>query len=210
MLVIAVVNLKGGSTKTTSAAFIAHVLHEQGGRVLLVDSDPQASALHWAEVADWPVPVIGLASGRLHRDLPGITGDRYDWIVIDTPPLAEHAGIVMSVLRVATHVLIPVAPTPIEYERLAAVRDALADSGPLRPSGDPPESAVLLTRTVSGAASTQVYRELITEDGGRVLRGSVGRLERFSQAYGQPITRASATAYGDAVYELLTGSEVPG
>jgi hypothetical protein len=40
-----------------------------------------------------------------------------------------------------------------------------------------------------------------------VLQGSVGRLERFSQSYGQAIVGASSTAYGDAVRELL-GMEV--
>ncbi len=208
-VVVAVVNLKGGSTKTTSAAFIAHVLHEQGGRVLVVDSDPQGSALRWQEAAEWPMSVIRLDSARLHKELPGIVGDRYDWVVIDTPPLADHRGIAMSAMRIATHVVIPVAPTPIEYDRMPAVREALAEAADLRPDGDTPNTAVLLTRTVAGASSTEVYRELMTEDGDRVLKVHVGRLERFSQAYGQPIPRASSTAYGDAVYELLTGAEVP-
>ncbi len=38
--VLAVINLKGGTSKTTSAVFLAHVLREQGQRVLLVDADP--------------------------------------------------------------------------------------------------------------------------------------------------------------------------
>lgn len=204
MITIAVANLKGGSTKTTSAAFVAHVLHEQGRRVLMVDADPQGSALRWHEFASWPFPVIRLDSGRLHRDLDGIVGDRYEALVIDTPPLLDHRGIVLSALRTATHVLIPCAPTPIEYERLAPMREALAEAGELRRDGAEPVSAVLLTRTVAGAASTGVYRELIAEDGTPVLAGSVGRLERFSQAYGEPILKASATAYGDALNELLS------
>jgi len=208
-LVVAVVNLKGGSTKTTSAAFIAHVLHEQGGRVLMVDADPQGSALRWQETAEWPLSVIRLDSTRLHRELPGIVGDRYDWVVVDTPPLADHQGIVMSALRIATHVVVPVAPTPIEYERLSAVREAIADAADLRADGSGPETVVVLTRTVSGAASTEVYRELIEEDGLRVLRVTVGRLERFSQSYGQPILRATGTAYGDAVYEMFAGAPAP-
>jgi len=65
--------------------------------------------------------------------------------------------------------------------------------------------AVLLTRTVAGAVSTGVWRELLTEAGDRVLSVHVGRLERFAQAYGDPIVNASATAYGDAVTELLNG-----
>ncbi|MGH3924838.1 MAG: AAA family ATPase [Pseudonocardiaceae bacterium] len=204
MIIVTTANLKGGSTKTTSAVFASHVLAERGQRVLLVDADPQGSALRWHEYAGgFPFPVVRLDSGRLHRDLIGITGDRYDAVVIDTPPLEDHKGIVVSAIRAATHALIPCAPTPMEYERLAAVRSVLEEAADLRRDNSEPISAVLLTRTVAGAASTGVHREMIAEDGWHVLAGSVGRLEAFSQAYGDPIKRASATAYGDAVTELL-------
>jgi chromosome partitioning protein len=134
-----------------------------------------------------------------------VVGDRFDVVVIDTPPLEDQRGIVMSALQAATDVLVPVAPTPIECERLPAVREAIEAASDLRPSGQPPRMAVLLTRTVAGAASTGVYRELLQEAGDRVLSVNVGRLERFAQAYGDPIVKASTTAYGDAVTELLNG-----
>lgn len=203
MITIAVVNLKGGTAKTTSSAFMAHALVESGLSVLGVDADPQGSLLRWAEQADWKMPVVGLAVANLHRQLPGIAADRYDAVVIDTPPLEDHRGLVVSALRVATHVVTPTAPTPIEYERLPAVRQAVDDAADLRPDGRLPVHAVLLTRTIPGAASTQVYRELIAEDGAQVLRAQVGRLERFAQAYGRPIQDAVNTGYGDAVSELL-------
>ena len=41
--IIAIVNFKGGSAKTTSAAHLAHFLALKGYRVLAVDLDPQAS-----------------------------------------------------------------------------------------------------------------------------------------------------------------------
>lgn len=210
MITVAVVNLKGGTGKTTTAAYVAHVLHESGLAVLLVDADSQASAVHWAEAAGWPFPAVGLPTRTLHRDLPGIAGTRYDAVVIDTPPLEEQRGVVVSALRAATHVLTPCAPTPIEYERLAAVRAAVADVADLRPDGRLPVMAVLLTRTVPSAASTGVYRDLIAEDV-PVLRVTIGNRQQFAQAYGQPITRASATGYGDVVTELLhlTDQEVP-
>ena len=204
MIILTLANLKGGSTKTTSAVFAAHVLAEHGHRVLLVDADPQGSALRWHEYSGgFPFGVIKLDTGRIHRDLAGIAGDRYDAVVIDTPPLEDHRGIVLSAIRRATHVVIPCAPTPIEYERLVAVRWVLQEAAELRADESEPMSAVLLTRTVAGAASTETYRERITADGWHVLAGSVGRLERFSQAYGGPVERAAATAYGDAVTELL-------
>jgi chromosome partitioning protein len=201
--VLAVVNRKGGSTKTTSSAFLAHALYEQGYRVLLVDSDPQQSALSWSETAEWPLPVVGLPTAKLHRELPGITGDRFDWVVIDTPPLEKQEGIVMSALRAADYVLVPVAASPIEYQELAKVRAAIADSADLRHDGESPLVAMLLTRTTPGTLSTGVWRDAMLEDGDQVLGVTVGHLQQFSQSFGRPITSAAATAYGEALRELL-------
>lgn len=50
MKVIAVLNQKGGSGKTTIATHLARALLLDGAAVLLVDSDPQGSARDWAAV----------------------------------------------------------------------------------------------------------------------------------------------------------------
>ncbi len=204
-VVLAVINLKGGTSKTTSAVFLAHVLREQGQRVLLVDADPQGSAMSWNEDAPepFPFPVVGLATRELHRQLPDIGGERFTAIVIDTPPLEQKAGIVISALRAATLAVVPMAPTPIEYKRLAQVHQTVQDAAELRADGQPLPMAVLLTRTVPNASSTQAYRQQITADGLWCLRTEVRRLEQFAQADGDNVTNASATAYGDAVHELF-------
>ena len=68
-----------------------------------------------------------------------------------------------------------------------------------------------MVRTVTGAASTAIYRRALREDGWRVLRTTVGRREVFAQAFGQPVIRAEAGPYGDVVTELLTDpADVPG
>ena len=207
-LTIVVANLKGGSTKTTSAAFVLHALQEAGLTAIGVDADGEnESLLRWSEAGEWTIPVIGLPVNDLHRKLLGIVGDRYSAVVVDTPPMKERLGVVASALRLATHVLVPMAPTGIEYSRLPAIREILDDTAALR-SALPPELAVVFTRTVPNAASTEVYRQLIRDDGVRVLAPTVGRLERYAQAYGLPISNAAATAYGDIVAELLTATEV--
>jgi chromosome partitioning protein len=203
MEIVVVTNLKGGTSKTTSAAFLAHAFHEKGRRVLLVDADPQGSAMRWQEDAEWPIAVIRMDSRKLHQKLSGVVGDNYDVIVIDTPP--SDLGIVASAMRIATHIVVPMAPTPAEYDRLGDVRALVEETSALRADGVPdPVVAVLLTRTVPGAASTGVYRDLVREDGLTVLRPEVRRLERYSQALGMPVMRAAQSAYGDAVTELET------
>lgn len=202
LLTIVVANLKGGSTKTTTAAFVSHALAEAGLSVLAVDADGEnESLLSWSEAGEWSIPVIGMPVTDLYRKLPGVVGDRYDAVVIDTPPMKERRGVVASAIRIATHVLVPMAPTGMEYARIPAIRELVDDAGAL--AADPPELAVVLTRTVSNAASTEVYRQMLADDGVHVLGPTVGRLERFAQAFGLPITNAATTAYGDIAAELL-------
>ncbi|CPW32905.1 plasmid-partitioning protein RepA [Mycobacteroides abscessus] len=200
---IVVANLKGGSTKTTTAAFMLHALAEAGLSALGVDADGEnESLLSWSEAGGWSVPVIGLPVTDLHRKLPGIAGDRYDAVVIDTPPMKERRGGGGSAIRLATHVVVPMAPTGMEYARLPAIRELVEDSAALV-DDTPPALCVVFTRTVSNAASTTAYRELVAGDGVRVLGPTVARLERFAQAYGSPIVDAAGTAYGEIVAELL-------
>ena len=190
MRTVAVVNLKGGSGKTTSAVFLAHEWAARGRRVLLVDADPQGTALRWSEQAAFSVSTLALPVKDLHTRLAGIAGDRYDLVVIDTPPLAERAGIVLSALRLADLVVVPVAPTMAEFERLSDVWSSIADVEPLRRA--PAEVAVLLNRTVANASSTEMVREAITSGTGgwpphRVLEATVPRREALAQAFGAEI-----------------------
>ena len=83
--VIAVVNYKGGSTKTTTSAFLSQTLHDAGLSVLLIDADPQGSALRWAECG-WPMTTVGLPVRNLHAQLPALATGR-DVVIVDTPPL---------------------------------------------------------------------------------------------------------------------------
>ena len=55
--------------------------------------------------------------------------------------------------------------------------------------------AILLTRVVPRAVSTTVYREQAQLDGFLCLQAVVGRLERFAQAFGDPVKDASQTAW---------------
>lgn len=75
VLTIVVANLKGGSTKTTTAAYISHALAEASLSVLAVDADGEnESLLSWSEAGEWDIPVIGMPVSDLHRKLPGVVG----------------------------------------------------------------------------------------------------------------------------------------
>lgn len=201
MQIITVANLKGGTTKTTTSAFLLHAAAERGLNVFGVDADAEnQSLLRWADLAGWSIPVVGLPATTLHRKLSGISGDR-DLIVIDTPPMESGRGVVTSALRAATHLVIPMSPTTMDFDRLQAVRDLVAEVEPLR--DEPLKTAVLLTQVVTSAASGPVFSDLVAEAGVEVLSARVARLERYAQSFGEPITNADESSYGDALTEIL-------
>ncbi len=79
-MIVALLNQKGGVGKTTLALQLAGAWAAQGTRVLVVDADPQGSALDWSEQRGREgLPrlfgVLGLARETLHRELPEIARD---------------------------------------------------------------------------------------------------------------------------------------
>lgn len=111
MKVIAVLNQKGGSGKTTIATHLARALQKLDYSVLLVDSDPQGSARDWSAVDELnPVTVIGIDRPTIDRDLKSVV--KKDFVVIDGAPQASDLA--LSAIKAADFVLIPVQPSPYD------------------------------------------------------------------------------------------------
>jgi chromosome partitioning protein len=201
-LCIALVNMKPGVGKTTSAVWLSHAMAELGS-VLLVDADPARSALEWAEMVGnqgFPFRVVGLPMRDVH-DRIGSIARPDDLVVIDAPQLEDHAGIARSTLRCADEIVIPCAPTPIEVHRTTPMLQEIADANALRKT--PARVSVLLTRSVAQANSTADARQALTELGYEVLRYPVPRLELYAQSFGGPVTAAGADLWRDIAGELM-------
>lgn len=129
-MIIALLNQKGGVGKTTLATHIAGELALRGQQVILLDADPQGSALDWTQRrSQLGLPrlfsAVGLARETLHQEAPELAR-RCDHIVIDGPP--RIAAITRSALMAAEQVLIPVQPSPYDLwasgEMVALIREA--------------------------------------------------------------------------------------
>ena len=102
-MIIALLNQKGGVGKTTLATHIAGELALRGQQVILLDADPQGSALDWIQRrSQQGLPrlfsALGLARETLHQEAPELAR-RCDHIVIDGPP--RIAAIARSALMAA-------------------------------------------------------------------------------------------------------------
>jgi chromosome partitioning protein len=112
MPVIAVLNPKGGSGKTTLSTNLARAYHDRGNKVLLVDSDPQGSASDWHAVReDNPLPFIAYGNPENLKALPGVAIP-YDYVVIDGA--AKLEGMIAAAIKIADIILIPAQPSPYD------------------------------------------------------------------------------------------------
>jgi chromosome partitioning protein len=193
---LSVINLKGGTGKTTSAMFLAAGLNRKG-RTLLIDADPQGSALSWSESAkELPYPVIGLPVKDLQKRVPTFARD-YEHIVIDTPP--GEVAIVRSSLLAADTALITISQGLLDIDRLRPTLELLEEVEDFVTL----DVNVLLTRVRKGTKSSKAAREILTELELDVLDAEITLLEVYANALG--LVPEDLAEYGEVLEELLKG-----
>lgn len=179
-MIVSVVNLKGGAGKTTTAFFLAACAAREGLDVVVVDADRESSGLSWADIAggDLPFAVVagqsGLASQVKQLRAEGKT------VIVDGPPNERDS--LWAASSIADVVLVPVAPTPIEINRLRSTIVALADVDAARPDGL--NAHVFFTRfnprTVLAGDASALMEELQLP----VFKATVRNIEAYKHAFG--------------------------
>jgi chromosome partitioning protein len=197
-VIVAVINQKGGAGKTTIALNLAAAMAAAGGRVLLIDADPQQTAQDWAAVRDAPPPfeVIGLAKPVLHRDLPRIAAD-YDHVVIDGAP--RNYEVARSAILAADLVLIPVQPSGADFwasrETVKLVQEARAFK-------ETQKAVFVVSRKVGRSALSRDILEALAEFDVPVLTAGTGQRVAYAETLTAGSTVIESQPKGQAAEEI--------
>ncbi len=161
--VIALLAEKGGSGKSTIATNLAWALHEDH-RTLLVDADPQQTALDWSSISDDGPPTVKVGDGAV-SDIPRIASD-YDYVVVDGAP--RLTDLTKQAARTADLVVIPVHPSAADIWSSEAIIDVCEQFGT--------DAAFCISRGIVGSTLTDSAREALETFDIPVLEGTRQRV----------------------------------
>jgi len=133
-MIISVTSLKGGVGKSTISQNLAVCFAHMGYKVAIIDTDTNASSVHWSGIRDEDLPhitVMGITNAAaLRKNIKQLQKD-YDLIIIDgTPSLSK---LVSTIIVLGDIVLIPIRPSGLDiwatekfiekYDQAKALKD---------------------------------------------------------------------------------------
>ena len=197
-MIISLLNQKGGCGKTTLATHLAGDLASPQTNVLLVDADPQGSALDWSQKrALLGVPrrfgVVGLSRETLHQEVPQIARHATH-VIIDGPP--RVTALARSAILASDLVVIPVQPSPYDVWACNEIVSLVTEAKIFKPSL---RAAFVINRRVVGTVIGRDVRAALQEYPLRIL----------SSVVSQRVLFAECVATGQLAHEL-DGAETVG
>lgn len=199
MTVIAIAGQKGGAGKSTIAVCLAAEWHAQGRRVLLVDADPQATALTWAEVAseqERPTPTVIAMGDNLRQQLPQ-AAEGFDVVIIDCPG-RKSSKRQLGAMMLADFTLLPCGPSTPDVWALSESVELVQEVLSLRPEM---QAAIVCNRRTA-TTEGRTMREVLGDVGLPILSSSLGQRVAYSEALAGGCGVSTYTRGGAAASEV--------
>lgn len=170
-MIIAIVNLKGGVAKTTTAIHFAYYLSTLGGTVL-VDSDPNRSSIAWAGRASNPFPFKVITELELLK-----FQGQFQHIVTDTKARPQRDDL-QVLLNTADLIILPSSPSGDDLRVTANTARVLYELSSTK-------HKVLLTKVQTHASATdeQDAREWLQAMSVPVFKGRIRYYKAYDKAF---------------------------
>lgn len=187
-MIFGVLNQKGGVGKTTLSVNLAACLARTGARVLLIDADPQGSALDWAAArqSEPLFSVVGFPRATIHKEIAQL-GQGYEHFIIDGPP--RVTDLARSAIMASDIVVIPVQPSPYDIWAAEEVVKLITEA---RVYKENIKSVFVVNRKITNTAIGRDVRDALAAYPVHVLNASVA----------QRVVFAEAAAQGQAIFEI--------
>lgn len=158
MPIIALVNQKGGTGKTTAAVHLAFWLSNQK-TVILVDADAQQSSSFWLNSLNLPLKnLVESDPEGLFETLPKLSS-QYDFVVVDGPgSLSETTKAILTRSDLA---LVPCQPSGLDLHSSNKILRFIRHAQELR--GGQPRAALFLSRATKGTTLLREAQEVLQE-----------------------------------------------
>lgn len=186
-MIISVINQKGGVGKTTLSVNLAAALAARKLRVLVVDADPQGSALDWVAARGQAAPfeAIGMPKPILHTELPKMAKD-FGVVLIDGPPRVYEVA--KSAVMASDAVLIPVLPSQFDVWAAEETVKLLQECATYK---ERLKAAFVINRKIANTAIGRDVAKALKQYPQPVLQASVCQRVAFAES-----------AHGHTVLEL--------
>ena len=197
-MIVGVLNQKGGVGKTTLSVNLAACLARTGARVLLIDADPQGSALDWAAARQGEplFSVVGFPRATIHKEIAQL-GQGYDHIIIDGPP--RVTDLARSAIMASDIVVIPVQPSPYDIWAAEEVVKLITEA---RVYKENIKSVFVVNRKITNTAIGRDVREALAAYPVPVLEASVTQRVVFAEAAAQGQADFELDSSGPATIEI--------
>lgn len=209
-MIIAFVNQKGGTGKSTSAIHLVYWLMQRGS-VILVDADAQNSSSTWAETLEMPFQIINDPE-EIFDNLP-LLAKEYDHVVVDGPGgMSEISKAILSRCDLA---LVPCQPSGLDLHSSNKTLRFISQAQELRQGT--PKAFLYLNRATKGTILLRESRQVLAESSIPTLETVIHQRQCLADAPGQNLTvfqmsgsmaACTASEFDSLFTEALSSTEI--
>lgn len=197
-MIIAILNQKGGSGKTTLAAHLARAAALDGLRVLLVDSDKQGSLRDWHAAGQANgLDIMAADTLTTLQSVPSVSSG-FDLTIIDGMPSA--AANAAAAARVSDAVIVPVQPSPLDLWACNDLIELIKERQAL--TGGPPSAALVISRAIVGTVLERQLGDALADFGIDIMESRTHQRVVYASAMAEGKTALDVEPSGAAAREI--------